>query len=141
MPKDKYFENKAELLLAGGIMCYIAYQLVNMPKRENMGVAWHPRIQLKDIRQSIDGSYRSPIDIENEEKAKNPGQSDLETPVFAYFDVGNRYVNAREVDSMYTDFTDSIGDPNNLHKTFQNSNDTFFANQHQLLIKRGKNAV
>ena len=107
-------------------------------KKEKMGSAWFPRTYLKDIRQSVDGTYRSPIYMDNLMNAER--KSTLETPVFAYFDKGNRFDDPREVDSLYASIDDSFNHPNELHRTFKDSNSQYYMNQHDMLINRGGNA-
>lgn len=138
--KFQSFIGSYSILIVLGILLafYLFRNTGILYRKEKMGSAWFPRSYLKDIRQSVDGTYKSPIYMDNLMNAER--ESTLETPVFAYFDKGNRFHDNREVDSLYASIDDSFDHPNELHRTFKDSNSQYYMNQHDMLINRGGNA-
>ncbi len=117
------------LLVLGGLL----FLLMQNNKEGLGGAAWFPYGMMKDIRQTTDGSYRNYV---NPIAMSNLRKGTLEDPIFAFFDVGNRFADPREVDGLYS----GIEDRTDLHKIMRDSNNKRYLDQHKALLYRSGNA-
>lgn len=113
--------------------------------------SWFPRVYLKDIRQTTDGTYSKILTTPKEFSQRKNTTTDLETPVFAYFDNGNSFKEATEVDSLYSSIDDSfniLADKTSIDTIIKNrednlkdSNNKLYNTHVQFLHQRGGNAL
>ena len=149
--ENKNTVNKCQIMLIVPIVIILLLlilqqnQSFNFVSKENLGTSWNPHIYLKDIRQSTKGSYAD-IDERKWDPRSLTNDTALETPVFAYFDKGNRFMPLTEVDSLYSNIeTDAKNRPfSNINDLSlireENTSNQYFVDQYDIVSQRGGNA-
>ncbi len=124
-------KNKIYIAIAVGL--FFLY-MTNHNKENFGGSSWFPYAQMKDIRNTTDFSYKNYVNPISMANMRMTG--DLQDPIFAYFDVGNRFRDPKEVDSLFG----GIQEQTDLHKIMKDSNERRYLNEHKELLYRGGNA-